>query len=201
MEPVILLAIYISFFGTVHSFMATRWFKNRVYKFVDPQRYRLTYSIVSVLLFIPILSVWGASRNSSPIIFAVSSPYSLISYLIMISATALFFLTTLQIDILEFLGLNDFFGKKEEDSKLITNGFYRLCRHPMYFFAIIAIWAFPILKQIDMIGNGFITLYFIIGAWLEEQKMMEDFGSEYQEYRQNVSMFIPFKWFKMKLKS
>jgi len=201
MRPVILLAIYISFFGVIHSFMATRWFKNRVYKFVDLQRYRLTYSIVSVLLFIPILSVWGASRNSSPIIFAVSSPYSLISYLIMISATALFFLTTLQIDILEFLGLNDFFGKKDEDLKLITNGFYRLCRHPMYFFAIIAIWAFPILKQIDMIGNGFITLYFIIGAWLEEQKMMEDFGSEYQEYRQNVSMFIPFKWFKMKLKS
>ncbi len=56
------------------------------------------------------------------------------------------------------------------------------------------------LKQIDMVGNGSITLYFIIGAWLEEQKMMEDFGGEYQEYRHKVSMFIPFKWFKRKLK-
>ncbi len=133
MGPLILLAIYISFFGAVHSFMATRWFKNRVYTFVDPQRYRLIYSVVSVLLFIPILVVWGAGRDFSPTIFVVSSPYYLISYFIMISAVALFFLTTLQTDVLEFLGLNNFFGKKEDDSKLITNGFYRLCRHPMYF--------------------------------------------------------------------
>lgn len=200
MGPLILLAIYISFFGAVHSFMAARWFKSRVYRFVDPQRYRLIYSVVSVLLFIPILVVWGSGRDSSPLIFVVSYPYRLISYLVMLSAVALFFMTALQIDVLEFLGLNGFFGEKEEDSKLITDGFYRFCRHPMYFFAIIALWAFPMLKQIDMVGNGFITLYFLLGAWLEEQRMMEDFGSEYQEYRQNVSMFIPFKWFKRKLK-
>ncbi len=200
MGPLILLAICISFFGVVHSFMAARWFKGRVYRFVDPQRYRLIYSVVSILLFIPILLVWVSGRDSSPPIFVVSYPYRLISYLVMVSAVALFFLTALQIDVLEFLGLNSFIEKKEEDSKLITDGFYRLCRHPMYLFAIIALLAFPMLKQIDMVGNGFITLYFILGAWLEEQKMMEDFGKEYQDYRQKVSMFIPFKWFKVKLK-
>ncbi len=200
MGPLILLAIYISFFGVVHSFMAASWFKGRVYRFVDPQRYRLIYSVVSVLLFIPILLVWGSGRGSSPLIFVVSYPYRLISYLVMVSAVALFFLTALQIDVLEFLGLNSFIEKIEEESKLKTDGFYSLCRHPMYLFAIIALWAFPMLKQIDMVGNSFITLYFILGAWLEEQKMMEDFGSEYHDYRQKVSMFIPFKWFKVKLK-
>ncbi len=54
------------------------------------------------------------------------------------------------------------------------------------------------MKMIDLVGNGFITLYFVIGALFEEQKMVEEFGQEYLEYQSKVSMFIPIKWLKKK---
>ncbi|MFQ5887152.1 MAG: methyltransferase family protein [Candidatus Hydrothermarchaeales archaeon] len=201
MGPLILLATYISFFGAVHSLMATKGFKNRVHKFVDPPQYRLTYTIVSILLFLPIPVIWGKGRGSSPPVFIVPYPYNLISYLVMLTAATLFIKAAMQTDLFEFLGLNAFLKKRETESKLITDGLYRVCRHPMYLFVMLIIWAVPELKLIDLVGNGFVTLYFVLGAWLEEQKMVEDFGQKYQEYRRNVSMFIPFMWFKEKLKS
>jgi protein-S-isoprenylcysteine O-methyltransferase Ste14 len=39
-----------------------------------------------------------------------------------------------------------------------------------------------------------ITGYFIIGAFLEERKLLAEFGEEYIGYQRRVSMLFPFKW-------
>lgn len=200
MRTLIILAAYISFFGAVHSLMAAKRVKNKVYKFLDPPQYRLIYTIISVLLVLPILMIWGKGRGSSPTIFLVPYPYNLISYLVVLTGAALFVMAAMRTDLFEFVGLNAFFKKKDTGSKLTTDGLYAFCRHPMYLSAMIVLWALPELKLIDIIGNGFITVYFILGAWLEEQKMVEDFGQEYKNYMQEVSMFIPLMWLKERLK-
>jgi len=44
-----------------------------------------------------------------------------------------------------------------------------------------------------------ITGYFLIGAFLEERKMLAEFGEEYTGYQRRVSMLFPFKWVIKKL--
>ena len=52
------------------------------------------------------------------------------------------------------------------------------------------------LDSADMIVNVVFTAYLIIGATLEEKKLVKEFGDDYLEYKRTVSMLVPFKWLK-----
>jgi protein-S-isoprenylcysteine O-methyltransferase Ste14 len=40
----------------------------------------------------------------------------------------------------------------------------------------------------------------IIGAFLEEKKLVREFGEGYRAYQARVSMFLPYQWVKLKIK-
>ncbi|HGY12263.1 MAG TPA: DUF2726 domain-containing protein [Desulfobacterales bacterium] len=63
---------------------------------------------------------------------------------------------------------------------------------------ILIVWA----RNSDMaviLTSLVITGYFLIGAFLEERKMLAEFGEEYTGYQRRVSMLFPFKWVIKKL--
>ena len=63
---------------------------------------------------------------------------------------------------------------------------------------ILIVWA----RNLDMaviLTSLVITGYFLIGAFLEERKMLAEFGEEYTGYQRRVSMLFPFKWVIKKL--
>ncbi|MEM9805946.1 MAG: protein-S-isoprenylcysteine O-methyltransferase [Cyanobacteria bacterium P01_D01_bin.56] len=82
-----------------------------------------------------------------------------------------------------------------EDHTLITNGIYQNIRHPMY----TAIWLWVIAQGL-LLTNWiaglagvitFGTLYFFrVGN--EENMMLEQFGDQYQAYRQRTKRLVPF---------
>jgi hypothetical protein len=39
----------------------------------------------------------------------------------------------------------------------------------------------------------------VIGTFLEERKLVREFGDRYRKYQAEVSMFIPLKWLQTKL--
>ncbi|MGZ8894509.1 MAG: methyltransferase family protein, partial [Candidatus Aminicenantales bacterium] len=47
--------------------------------------------------------------------------------------------------------------------------------------------------------NVILSVYLVIGTFLEERKLVLEFGDKYQVYQLQVSMFIPFKWLESKL--
>ena len=49
-----------------------------------------------------------------------------------------------------------------------------------------------------LIVNGLLTVYLVTGTWLEEQKLIREFGDTYRNYQNRVSMLIPYKWFRKK---
>ena len=82
-----------------------------------------------------------------------------------------------------------------EDHILITNGIYQSIRHPMY----TSIWLWAIAQALLLTNwmaglSGIIafgTLYFFrVGH--EENMMVEQFGEQYQAYRQRTKRLVPF---------
>jgi protein-S-isoprenylcysteine O-methyltransferase Ste14 len=60
------------------------------------------------------------------------------------------------------------------------------------------IWA----RQLDISAifvNVILTFYLIAGTYLEEKKLIREFGEKYIAYQKRVSMLMPYKWIKSKI--
>ena len=92
----------------------------------------------------------------------------------------------------------------KEQHQLIVSGVYSLVRHPIYTSYLLLFFGFCTLLQ-SWISLGILTIICII--WfgnriaisslarrcaIEEKMLGEEFGEEYQKYRQQTKRFIPF---------
>ena len=158
--------------------------------------YRLSYSIVSVLTFLPVLSlvtagpgqtVWNAEGMTAGALLATRAMAGI--------GLAMAFL---QIDAFRFLGIKDaiayFRGRPLPlpPERLAKRGVYRLVRHPLYLFSVIALWSSPVMTESALGFALGATLYFVLGSILEERKMARAFGPAYEAYRKTVPWLIPF---------
>ncbi|OGV02154.1 MAG: hypothetical protein A2330_03470 [Ignavibacteria bacterium RIFOXYB2_FULL_36_7] len=81
-----------------------------------------------------------------------------------------------------------------EPDKLVTTGFYKYSRNPMYLGFVIAILGIAILYQGAISSFIFVLLFFVIAdGWyirFEENAMLNKFGEEYKLYCQNTRRWI-----------
>jgi protein-S-isoprenylcysteine O-methyltransferase Ste14 len=64
-------------------------------------------------------------------------------------------------------------------------------RHPWYSGGIALVWAAGPLTDVTLARNLVISAYFVIGAFLEERKLLADIGAPYEEYRRRLPMLFP----------
>lgn len=100
------------------------------------------------------------------------------------------------IRLISVLTLGKYFARDlgvHREKELVTSGLYARVRHPSYTGEIISFlgvgvvfWHFP--------ASFFVTLFpaaaFIYRAMVEEKMLLEEFGQEYEKYRQKTRMFI-----------
>ena len=160
--------------------------------------YRFFYVVLSFITLIPLIPLWFFKREASGLLYSIQEPISYVFYLIMLSGIIIAAIAGLQLNPMEHLGIAQLLGisKKEEkreekESKLITSGVYSLCRHPMYFGGMLLLWFNPRMYKADFVLSFLFTAYFIAGAFLEERKLIREFGEEYIAYRKKVAMIIP----------
>lgn len=102
-------------------------------------------------------------------------------------------------DVLHFFGIRqalDFNKTKKEpaETELKKSGLLGMVRHPMYFAVVVVLWCHSFTLA-DLIVNAVLTVYVVIGTWLEEKKLIAEFGDAYIRYQKEVPMLIPFtKW-------
>ncbi len=123
--------------------------------------------------------------------------------LLLVIAVLLFFLGSRQYDAGQFLGMKQI--KRVTPNRVIRNageletaGILGITRHPWYLATMLLIWARPL----DVSGifiNVILTSYLIVGTYLEEKKMIKEFGEKYLNYQKRVSMLVPYKWLKSKI--
>jgi protein-S-isoprenylcysteine O-methyltransferase Ste14 len=90
-------------------------------------------------------------------------------------------------------GISSGFGATlYQDHQFIRSGPYRYVRHPMYLAVILAAFgALSIFRTWAMVLFSVSSLVVIFCARQEEQLLAEEFGEEWERYRQEVNGWIP----------
>jgi protein-S-isoprenylcysteine O-methyltransferase Ste14 len=94
----------------------------------------------------------------------------------------------------DFLGLGVLGGDKaiERDVFRLSTA-HRFVRHPWYSFGLVVVWTRD-MNAAMLVSALAITLYFIVGSWLEEQKLIAIHGDTYRRYRERVPGLLPLPW-------
>ncbi len=84
--------------------------------------------------------------------------------------------------------------------KLVASGPYKNTRNPMLFGTFLIYLAFALfinsITSVVLVSAIFVFMLTTV-VKMEEKRLLQDFGNQYEEYRKKVSMFIP--WFQRKI--
>lgn len=179
-------------YGLVHSLMASIGFKDLLYTLIGKpakRYYRLFYSIFSVVTLLPVLAL--AALIPDQTLYIIPQPWATLTVIVQAAAVLLMSYSLLQTGAFQFIGLSQALGlgNKEE---LNIRGLYRYIRHPLYTFSLVILWLTPTMSRNMLILYAAFTVYFIIGALVEERKLERTFGEEYRKYKSRTPFLIPF---------
>lgn len=198
----VILSLLVIAWCVLHSAMisvsVTEYLHNRLgdtYRF-----YRLFFNVISALTLLPVF--WYASSVRTEPIFRWDGYGLILQGLLLGTAALLFFLGASRYDGAQLLGLKQIregiSNQAITDSgDLDTSGVLSIMRHPWYLATMLLIWA----RQLDLsaiLTNGLLTIYLIAGIYLEEKKLVREFGDKYRAYQKRVPVLIPYKWLKAK---
>ena len=163
--------------------------------------YRLFFNVVSGLTLIPVF-YYASSTRTEPI-FRWDGYLRIIQVVLLGTAALLFFLGARRYDGAQLLGVRQIRERMTNRGlahagELDTSDVLGIMRHPWYLATMLFIWARP-LDISALLVNAILTSYLVIGTYLEERKLVREFGERYRAYQKRVSMLIPYKWLKCKI--
>lgn len=189
---IFIILLSLALWGLVHSILASHFAKDMFKGFLGAggmRLYRLGYNIFSVISFAPILYLLVILEDQP--LYQVPAPWSFVLLGGQALSVLLLLVAVLQTDTLSFVGLKQLFVEEQAAGQLVTRGLYTLVRHPLYLFSLLFLWLSPSMSVNSLVFNMGATLYFVIGAYFEERKLLRDFGEAYAEYKRRTPFLIP----------
>jgi protein-S-isoprenylcysteine O-methyltransferase Ste14 len=147
------------------------------------------YNIFAVVSFLPVLAVLFLVPDRT--LYLVPLPWSIFMVAGEFLAAGALMVGFRETDAWEFLGFRQL-GEVDRPSQLTTSGLYHYVRHPLYSAGLAFIWLLPLMTVNILAVNIALTVYVIIGAYIEERKLQVIFGQAYIDYSAVTPMFIPF---------
>jgi protein-S-isoprenylcysteine O-methyltransferase Ste14 len=194
-EAFIVNLLLMSVFAIQHSVMARKQFKQWWTQFVPKSVERSTYVLFSSLALVLLFWQW---RPIPTVVWNIESPQiamavvglSFVGWLIVLTSTFL-------INHFELFGLhqvaNNLAGHPMPAPRFRTPLYYKFVRHPIYLGFIIAFWAAPTMTDGHLLFAAVTTAYIFVGIMLEEHDLVDLFGDEYRQYKNRVSMLVPWR--------
>lgn len=185
MNALILGLLWMVYYA-LHSAMATRSFKRFLRKRLSNlyPYYRSIYSFFAAVNFFLLFFLHDMAPSDRVYVSNLILRYA--GFAILLSGGIVIIIAG------KNYGLG-FFYRESIEKDLVKTGMNAYVRHPLYFGVLLALigffLAFPYWKNLVFLVVTLI--YVIIGSLLEEQKLIDDFGDEYREYRKEVKMLIP----------
>ncbi len=179
-----------------HSFLAHKKIKSILMDQWIPQKlYRIIYNISALGLLIPIYIFY---KKTTPNYFFENTLLQNLGLIELGLGMVLLIIVLFNYNLSEFSGLQQYkYKNPPTPQKLITKGFNKWVRHPLYFSMLLIIWGFFLFRpsDINFVLAGVTSIYLYFGTKLEEGKLVEEFGNEYKLYQKSVPMLIPFTKF------
>lgn len=155
--------------------------------------YRLLYSVVAVgtLAFV----LWLIPTEGEAPIWSWHGPLRWVQVIFWTIAAAMFYFSFKWINVWRFLGLRALgIGSRRRgpETGLITWGIYGVIRHPQFLAGLIILWSRDLTDN-ALVTNAVLSLYLIVGARIEEKRLLGKYGDEFRKYMSEVPGFIP-RW-------
>lgn len=179
-------------YGAIHSAFASKPVKSWVtgqFSLQNPNAYRFVFALQS--FFFTLVYILLIFILPDAILYVIPAPWIYLTSIIEMAALVCAVICLLQTGLLSFLGLAGLMKNKSTTDTLRTDGFYRYMRHPLYVFSTLMIWLLPIMTWNILAFNIGATLYMLVGSYVEERKLAQEYGSKYLEYKKQVPPFWP----------
>lgn len=200
---VIIDLIAFTAFGFIHSYLASYGIKRKVAAKIGSYMafYRIAYNIIALIM---IWMIFEYLPRPDVELYDLPAPYDFIILIPQLLSLAGIIWTFNYFCVKEFIGISQvikFIDRRynpehlDERLTLKIRGPYRITRHPLYFFTILFLIFRPTMDLFYFIFLVFAIMYFYIGSWYEEKKLIKVFGEEYIRYKEVVPSIIPYKIF------
>jgi protein-S-isoprenylcysteine O-methyltransferase Ste14 len=202
--PYVLLAVLWIAWCVLHSAMicpsVTTYLKGRFKR--GFRFYRLLFNVVALATMAPIV-FYEKSIDRGWMLWW-QGPVAVFQWLLAIGAFFLFLSGARHYDLWQFSGIRQMRGGISTKSltgghELDTSGILGVIRHPWYAGGLMLVWARH-LTPATLTTNIILTVYLIVGAYLEERKLVLSYGEAYRAYQKRVPMFVPYKYIASKMR-
>lgn len=194
----ILLAMAWASFYALHSTMAHNSVKNLFEKISGKhfRFYRLTFNFISIAYFVALISFQFSIEKVN--LFEENLLAGIVGASLILAGIILLIRAFKAFNLKEFCGIEQLENKAQVDQKhtpvLVKKGMYAYVRHPLYFAVIVMFTGtlifLPYTSTLVFVAVTFV--YLPIGVGLEEDKLIEEFGEQYIQYKKEVKMLIPY---------
>ncbi len=147
--------------------------------------YRIVYSLLSTVGLLGLLFLNAVIRGELLI-----NPQGIVRYLSLMLATFGVIIVSRAFkehDALSFIGF------RQEGMKFSRSGILNYVRHPIYSGTILIVLGFFLFTPTTatLLSTVCIFAYLPIGIYLEERKLIQQFGDQYIQYKKEVPSLIP----------
>ena len=183
-------------YGVLHSAAASLTLKAlavRLFGEAGRKYYRfgfVVFALITTLAYIALVSLLPDAR-----LYVITAPWIYLTVMLQAGALVCLLLSLRGTGLMAFLGVDSLLKPSAAAVRLplVTKGFYRYTRHPIYFFTYILIWLIPQMTWNLLAFNLGVTLYMMIGSVFEERKLISEFGEDYIAYRAGTPWIFPIK--------
>lgn len=185
-------------FAAVHSATITDRWNSALRRVLGADRHaalhRLIYTAISVVTF-GLLIAWLLALPDRPL-YAVGWPARGLFRALQLCGIAVLLRTPLKVS--EFVGLRQALASHdgngsgpEPPPRLYTGRTYRLVRHPLYLGCSLVLAFRPDQTVVSAASTAAAILYFYLGTFHEEARLLATFGDAYRAYRREVPRLFP----------
>lgn len=156
--------------------------------------YRIVFNVLAILLIIPPL--WLMYSLAGDVLWQWQGAGLYLSNFLGLLVLAGFVWSMRYYDGMDFLGVRQIGSDNvyvEDQEQFCLSPLHHFVRHPWYFLALVFIWS----RDMDtafFVSAVMITLYFIVGSWFEEKKLLVFHGEIYRCYQRYVPGLFPMPW-------
>jgi len=186
--------IYVALHSGLASYAVKEWARQR-FGGLSNRWYRLIYNGIATVLLLPL----GVMLVKFPdqTLYILTTPWYELAWGIE-GLAALGVLHGVSItDAWSFLGIRQVFDPEcaatYRCAPLVVTGMYRWVRHPQYLFGLILLWCAPSMTLNRAALSVVFSLYLYIGTFLEERRLVAEYGEAYRRYQRQVPRLFPWR--------